>query len=322
MREPVWIEGPSHNESLAVCLRALLAAWRVDRSYEELVARLGLGGVLVAARREPLGSWGFFGRDTRLLEVAARLGLHLRPLHPPEAAVGLTGSPEFLTHFRDSYVPLIERALEHKQPVLAWCGWPPQRERLWGVITRRQGGMLVGYSLWHNGQTLPLTGAAHQVYVVEGFEAPAPADPPDALFDESAAQAVASWDGRWARQPGVITGQPVYDAWQDQLRRPSLARDRPLYQQHALAARTVVGARRAQATWLRAIGADLDAANTRAAALWASACDRIADGLAAFESPEFTRAAIDKPNGIENVCAAVERARAVEAEAIARLRER
>jgi hypothetical protein len=322
MKDLVWNEGPSHHESLAVSLRALLATSGVDRGYEEIVVALGLAGLIVAARHEPLGSWGFFARDTNLSIVAQNYGLRLRELHPPDAAVGLTRASEFAAHFRDSYMPLIERALAHDQPVLAWCGWPPQRERLWGVISRKQGAMLIGHSLWHNGQPLPLTGPAHQVYIVEACEPLTGAPAPDALMDDAAAQTLASWDGRWARQPGLFTGQPVYDAWQDLLRRPANLAGQSLFQQHALAARTVVAARRALATWLRSIGARLDAANTRAAANWASACDRVAENLGPHESPEFARAAIDKPNGIETLCAAIERARAIESEALARLRER
>jgi hypothetical protein len=321
MKDLTWIEAPHHHESLAVCLRALMATRKLDRPYEEIVSLLGLGAVVMAARGETLGWWSAFGRDTRLSEVARAYGIRLRALHPPAAAIGLGGQPrEYALHFQDSYLPLIERALAHDQMLLTWRGWPPQREYMWGLITDKQGTMYIGYSLWHGGQVLPLTGPAHQVYVVEEFERPTLEATADQLFTGVAEDALRAWDGQWTAQPDLLTGAPVYDAWQDELRNPSPATQHPLHQQHALATRALVSARRSLATWLRSLGQRLTATNTSTAAAWVNACDHVVECLGRYESNEATRKTIDSTDGVEKLCAAIDAAQRIESEAMARLR--
>lgn len=167
---PCWAQ----CESLAQGLRAVLAAHRVERSYLELVALLGLGARFRVSPAECIAEWVLAAQDVRLVETAALYGLQLREMHPPDAAVGVTRSAEFPAHFRDSYVPLIRRALEHGQPCLARRGWPPPNAAAWGVITAAEGETLLGITSELDGARVPLIGPAVQVYVVEDYR-PVPA---------------------------------------------------------------------------------------------------------------------------------------------------
>ncbi|MFQ5805530.1 MAG: hypothetical protein ACE5I3_03660 [Phycisphaerae bacterium] len=317
-----WLEAQNHYESLAVSLRTLLACWDMDRQYDELVAVLGLGAATVVASDDSLGWWCTYARDASLIETAELYGLGLRELHPPEATQGLSRSAEFAQHFRDSYVPLIARALEHGQPVLAWRGWPAPRERLWGVITSIQGELIFGHTLWHDGQPLPLTGPAHQVYVVEEFRPPehdavTPAD----LFAHVARQARAVWAGRWARCPNVQTGAAAYRAWQDALRDPSGRGSAalPLCRQQSQAARVHVAARSYLATWLRRVAGGLAGDHIELAAHWANACDRAGNRLLPYESAEVVKELLGQPGGVERVCRAIDDVAKIEANLVKKL---
>jgi len=322
MRPVRWVEAPNHSESLAVCLRAVLARYGYDRAYEELIAVLGLGAAVVAAREDALGWWCAYARDAALPQTAPLYGLRLRELHPPQAARRLRTSAEFPQHFRDSYVPLIETALLHDQWVLAWRGWPAPRDRLWGLITGQRGDMLIGYSLWHNGQPLPLTGAAHQTYVVEDCQPPAPGPDAPTLFGVALRRALAMWDDRWTANEDIHSGERAYQAWIAVLREPRQAPgdSLPLFRQHAQATRTLVSARRCLAEWLRATAGELPGDLVALAAHWASACDRVADRLGDFGADQAVRELLAAGRAGE-LCAALQDACAIEAECVASLRQ-
>lgn len=102
-----------------------------------------------------------------IVGVAAEFGLRLRELHPPAAAAGLDQSAEFPAHFHDSYAPLIRRALANGQTALAWKGW--EDGAVWGLIERERDGVFEGPA-GDGPAPVRLTGAAHQVYIVEAFE--------------------------------------------------------------------------------------------------------------------------------------------------------
>ena len=317
-----WTEAQNHCESLAVCLRAVLACFDDDRPYDELVATLGLGAAVVAAPDDALGWWCTYARDASLVETAGLYGLRLRELHPPEAARGLGQSAEYTEHFRDSYVPLIARALEHDQLVLAWRGWPPPRDRLWGVITGVDAGMVVGYTLWHQGEPLPLTGPAHQVYVIEEFRPPqrgavTPAD----LFALVACQARAMWAGTWGAGSGVKTGEAAYRAWQAALRQPleSATTTLPLHRQQSQTVRVHAAARSCLATWLRRVARALSGDHVELAARWANACDRVGQRLLPYESPEVIKELLDQRGGTDRICRAIDEACKIESAVIAAL---
>lgn len=199
------------REPLVIALRGLLAHFRRDSHYDELVSILGLGFLFTAAPGRPVRQWPRFARDNALLPVAAGLGLRLRDLHPPDAAAGLEQSAEFPLHFADSYVPLIRRALEHDQPVLAWAGWETPETFNWGVICGHDGDTLLGCAA---GETAPrpLVGPALQVYVAEAFT-PTRMSADDALAF-TARLARAAWYGDLELPAGVLSGRDAWQAWQ------------------------------------------------------------------------------------------------------------
>lgn len=311
-----WSEARNHYESLAVSLRAVLACYETEHTYAELISVLGLGGATVAVETEPLGTWCMAARDAALLQTAKRYGLQLRELHPPEAADGLGSSDEFSLHFQDSYVPLIERALDNNQFVLAWCGWPAPRERLWGVLTEYTGQSLTGFTLWHDGKPLPLTGPAYQVYIVEDYSAPTEERfTLTARFTHAALQFCAMWENRWATGDGVITGAAAYEAWQAVLTSPTRpAGATPIHKQHAQAVRVHAAARSYLASWLRSIAGGLAGENVALAAHWAAQCDEVSEMLASFETDEAVEKAFSKAKGVASILESLQRAAAAEAD--------
>jgi len=318
MPQVLWIEENAHYESLAVCLRALLAGAGREVSYEELAAVLGFSTTLVAVRGEALGWWCTFARDTHLYETARLYGVRLRALHPQAASRGLESSSEFAGHFRDSYAPLIERALEHDQPVLVWRGWPAPRERLWGLIIEFRSGMFIGHSLWHNGQPIPLVSAAHQVYVVEHCDQVAKPLAQTEQFERVRKQTLSAWRRVPAANESIVCGAAAYADWQERLSR---TRDdehevTPRFRQHAQATRVLVSARRYLAIWLRSIGDALAPAAFKATAHWAGACDRIVDLLSAYTVDEAVGPLLDSPAGVREVCAALDQSCRIERETV------
>ncbi len=318
-----WSEAENHYESLAVCLRAILAAHDIDVAYEELTATLGLGAAVVATDYDELGWWATYARDATLIATAERFGVQLRELHPPEAAVGLAESSEYGRHFQDSYVPLIREALEQGQPVLAWRGWPPPRDRLWGVLVEQTDDMLLGLTLWHGGRPLPLIGPAHQVYIVERVtRTPEQAFGPAEQFVYAAEQAIDMWHGKWGRAAGVVTGAAAYDRWCQALSDASQrsVRGMSLPRQHSQLVRVFVSARRYLATWLRSIASGLRAEHVELAAHWAAACDQSAATLADHEVSECVEQIMGR-SGAECVCRTLEEVRRTEQVAIQKLED-
>jgi len=313
-----WSEAPNHYESLAVSLRAILAGFGAEHPYDELLAGLGLGAAVVAVPGEPLGWWWTHARDVNLLATARLYGLHLRELHPPEAAHGLSGSAEYAEHFRDSYLPLIRAAVEHEQPVLAWRGWPAPRDRLWGVITAVRDELVIGYTLWHDSEPLPMVGPAHQVYIVEDYRAPARPPTADELFWRAAGQAQAWWAGTGAVRTGLETGRHAYRRWQAALHEPT-DDSLPLHRQQSQAVRVHVAARSYLAVWLRRVAHQLGGEQVALAARWANACDRVAERLASYESPEVVRELFAEPEGIDRLCRALEEVCELESAVVAAL---
>jgi hypothetical protein len=258
-------------ESLAACVRAVLLYFGRDTSYEELVSALGLGAV-VTSSSDSFVHWASYSRDTSLESTAAMYGMRLRELHPPEAATGLSKSAEFAQHFQDSYVPLMCRALEHEQLVLAWGGWPPPCAHAWGVVTGERAGQFTGLipPTWTDFEPsagrgasaaatgaieAALAGAAEQVYVIEAYEV-STCGAPDVrtLLRHVADQAAAAWENRWARRSDVHSGPVAYAAWRTWLNSSSTQTQasRLTLGQHASALAKLRTARAAFAAWLAA----------------------------------------------------------------------
>jgi hypothetical protein len=208
----------SHTESLTAALQALLRWAGGDARYADVHAVLGLAFLISARGPEHcLASWMLEGRDVFLAETAAAFGLRLRALHPPEAARGLEDSAEFAQHFDASYKPLIARALEHGQPVLARGAWAGQAG-LWGVITNTDGAGFSGTSVATGSGTAALTAPAVQVYVVEDARWRVP----DAgeLWRSAIDRAQVVLQNRLVGRLDLTTGPEVFRLWQERLRAP------------------------------------------------------------------------------------------------------
>ncbi|UCF33584.1 MAG: hypothetical protein JSV78_14750 [Phycisphaerales bacterium] len=184
--------------------------------------------VMLAAPRDngPLEQWAGMARDAFLVKAAHLFGIPIRELHPPEAARGLESADEFVQHFDASYRPLILRALEHGQPVLAWLRANDFGNEfpIWGQIVdpAEQGiGLKAAFcaaaasSASSGSVVVTLSRPPVQVYIVEETT---PAAPPPAAIRRYAWdhwQAILS--NRVGDRFGVITGPGAFDAWIDRL---------------------------------------------------------------------------------------------------------
>src|SRR5207245_829727 len=151
-----------------LALRAVAASAGAAFNYDDLCAALGISFTTVSTSAEPSPAhWLTYGRDLFIEPVGRMFGFALRDLHPPDIGVDMLAAEEFPQHFELSYKPLIRRALENRQPVLAWRGWEGDFARDWGVITGTKGDDFIGAV--PNAQ-LTHTAPAMQCYVVERFE--------------------------------------------------------------------------------------------------------------------------------------------------------
>jgi hypothetical protein len=206
--------GPG-TESLTRSLACVLRSAGAQVNYYDLNAALGLSWMTVAVPREPcVARWPAYARDFNVLEAGKRFGLRIRDLHPPDVATGLDRAPEYFQHFDASYRPLIERALEHGQPVLAWQGWPVPHEMMWGIITAKSADG-VGFSGVAGGQRVVLATAPIQMYVIEEI---AP-DRPDerALLRVALEAADRVLRNQLDPRLGVVTGLPAYELWAERI---------------------------------------------------------------------------------------------------------
>ena len=219
-----------------VALRAIADANGGAVDYDHLSAALGLSLMTTAVEGEPPGRWSAFGRDAFLGDGAGLFGFSFRALHPPDAAVGLKDSAEFPIHFRDSYVPLIRRALENDQPVLAWMGWPGPAADSWGVITGyddnecRCTGTVLAEEAEEKIAGPPagrkpamLLEPSYQLYVVERYEPTTPdRQTLRTAFFKHSAEILANKPASYA---GVRTGPAAYEPWYWWLRETDTASD-------------------------------------------------------------------------------------------------
>lgn len=156
-------------ESLTFAVRAIARTAGVEIGHAALNDALGY---LPPALGGDAGS--MHGRDARLVEAGKSFGMQIRAVHPPEASRGLEDVPEFEQHFDLSYRPLILRALENGQYVLAWRGWAGERELSWGWIRAacEEGVRFRGATIWTEAELEALrddllTRPAIQLYIVE-----------------------------------------------------------------------------------------------------------------------------------------------------------
>jgi hypothetical protein len=161
-QRPLWSDPSAGISSLTACVHFLLQLAPAPPSLAEVARKLALEA---AAGQGPADHRA----DALSPQAALSLGLRLRELHPPAAAVGLDDSAEFELHFLDSYAPLIRRALAVGQSALAWRGWECPKDSRWGVVVE-SGDPLLGFAPGCAGRLIPLVGPAHQVYIVEAIE--------------------------------------------------------------------------------------------------------------------------------------------------------
>ncbi|MCH7995558.1 MAG: hypothetical protein IIB57_14085 [Planctomycetes bacterium] len=196
---------------------------------DELHAALGLSFLIGATTDEtiPPHVWPLLARDAFIVEGARVFGFGIRDVHPPEAAVGLDHVSAFRQHFEASYTPLIARALENNQAVLAWQGWPLEEAYQWGVIgsagkgdsqtgiVGRPGSQLRGDETCS--PEVELVGPPVQLYVIETYD---PAEPTaDELFRMACRHARLALENQCGDRFGVTTGPAAIDLWIDRLRR-------------------------------------------------------------------------------------------------------
>ncbi len=167
---------PYSTANLAECLVKLAESGGTEIDRDAVLTALGVG-------------FGFFFtqspdedfpvlaecHDFALPDAAALFGVRLRAMHPPRARHGLSDSAEFTDHFEDSYVPLIHRALENGQRVLAFRGWQSEVPATWGIVDRYEGDNNV---LWgtvpNHPESVQLNQPALQCYVVEELQSAKP----------------------------------------------------------------------------------------------------------------------------------------------------
>jgi len=211
----VWRD--TGGESLTLALLALLEAGQCLFEYDEVNSALGISFLTVAGDA-PLAYWSTAGRDARLAESARLFGVYLRPLHPADTARGLQHSLEYADHFRDSYVPLIQRSLAAGQAVLAWAGWPGDAATQWGVIiTESDGPMGVAGRTVVAGDRVDLVSPAFQCYVVEQVTG---ASPSAVELVGHTVQVAAQLMSSNNRIGAWTTGPETYDLWRRVLLQP------------------------------------------------------------------------------------------------------
>lgn len=223
MAELVDLQGRSNSLAfaLAVVLREGGAA---DVDPDAIGIALGNPFLNCAVPDEPdVGLWPMYARDAFLVEAGRLFGRTFRGIHPPETAVGLHAAAEFGQHFDASYRPLIERALEHNQPVLAWRGWAGEFESSWGLIREKTsthtgfvGTVYAADPTHFPGTPTPLTAPATQVYIVESCELRSPTA--RQIVDHSARSARTALRNGLHKRFGVETGGSAFQELLNRLR--------------------------------------------------------------------------------------------------------
>jgi len=217
--DTIRVDGMPGGESLTAAIVALLDAHLCSFESDDVNSVLGTSYLSVAADA-PLSLWSKAGRDIRLIDSARVFGVHLRPLHPTAAARGLENANEFADHFRDSYVPLIRRALAAGEPVLAWQGWPGHAALDWGIITRVSGSQLgVAGTAPGFDEVVELKTPAIQCYVVESVTGASPSAIDLLVHSLNIAATLMTGKQRFAGP--WITGPTTHDNWRQRLINPT-----------------------------------------------------------------------------------------------------
>ena len=240
------------SETLTLCFQALLAQHGTETGYAAVNSALGLSFATAASDRGPGPmEWLGLARDARLHAAGDVFGLRMRDLHPVAASSGVDKLPEFGQHFVDSYLPLIRRALQHGQSVLARGGWPGDRCYEWGLITAEaDDGLGVVGQVAGSEVAMPLVGPASQCYVIEE------AMPREPEFDDLLKVALVSAEvllGDRAEGPvGMVCGPGAYEVWRRRLLEDMqcTGMDSPSIEAHVMFTRQLIADREAGALFL------------------------------------------------------------------------
>lgn len=311
-------EEEGRYESLALSLRAVAEAAGGDLDYDALCAAMGVSFAAVSVRADKApGWWMTFGRDAFVEPAAALFGIRLRNLQPADVGIEMTQAIEFPQHFEASYKPLILRALENKQPVIAWQGWPDASGMFWGVITDATGNVLSGMVPWAQGQCVQMIAPAVQCYVVEECT---PGQPPR---DQLLAMAMRHADAYMSRAPfakthavndlpAIVTGPAAFDAWEDWLGGTDFGpTDQDAsWREHRQHAEFVVAAFRSATAFLQNMREIVPANEQAAMGEIIDVCQEIAAGLTPSADEATVREAFASANGRQQLLAAVHAAEA------------
>ncbi len=318
LKRIAWRESPGQHESLAVTLRAVLSAGHAEIDYDDLCVALGtaFAAVSVDDGSAP-GRWMTFGRDLFLVAAAGLYGLRLRDLHPPDVGLDMTAAEEFPQHYELSYLPLIEEALRHDQPVIAWQGWPGEARGDWGVITASGPAGLEGVAPGCGGRSLVMTGPAMQCYVAEELD---PVEPEPWQIMRMAVRHADVFMNRapltasTSLRPNIRTGPAAFDAWQDWLRRETCVGtpQAPGWREHRQHAERVASARMSALYVLRSGPLTLGPQARPLLADAASACEAMIEALAESRDPDRAEALMADPRGRETLLEALTRAEAAD----------
>ncbi len=210
-------------ESLVFAIREIARGAGYAIEYDSLSIALGLPWLTCAVPTEPdVGMWPMYARDAFVIQAGRLFGMTIRGIHPPEAARGLNSAAEFRQHFHASYRPLVKRALEHDQPVLAWRGWPGDREPQWGIIRADcdTGFGFTGTTMSADdaptaADSVPLDGPPIQLYVVETITPRIPGN--EELICAAFRHALLALSGDLNERLGVVMGPAAYAAWIERL---------------------------------------------------------------------------------------------------------
>lgn len=221
--DDLYIDTPDQSaESLALALIGIARARGATLAYADAAMALGCPFMLCGERNTTdMSTWTVVGRDVGLMEAAAAFGMHLRPIHPRSAAMELSKSPEYALHFRDSYAPLIIRALAHDQVVIVWGGWPEPSAHDWGVVTEFDAVLneIRGVVVKAHGR-VKLAAPPLQCYVVEEYE---PRTPTPVEIFNCATTAYRRMLDECAESPTMVAGADAIRAWRDRIEHPIAA---------------------------------------------------------------------------------------------------
>jgi len=214
--------------SLTDSLCAVASAAGSPLSRDDLHAAMGLPFMICVPHDDSISprDWPLLARDVFLVEAGRMFGLGIREVHPPEAAIGLDHMAVFRQHFEASYRPLVARALENGQHVLAWQGWPGEDGHLWGVIQSvddNASGLGISGSTGpalrdglSTATSVPFSEPPVQLYVVETTAATAPGA--DDLWETVRHQARHALANECGARFAATTGPEAIDRWIDRLR--------------------------------------------------------------------------------------------------------